>query len=337
MDANSPAQQVAATATAPTTASVVCTRCGTVNSGNHKFCVTCGTLLPANVSIGAAAPSPMPPEIAALVNVQVNEIQNRLLDRIAMLDRQVADLQIDQVRERRPWYRDIGLLIAMFAFLFSLGTTVFSYYQARQQDIHNSQVELRGLIQRLNAIPKDEIDIARTYTDSSVAAQLSSSLVDENRLLALQADQIISGIPDSISSSEYIPVALALRNASLFDESGRLVNLAIQRMQNADERVIAYRFQGQLRFASGDIAGGRASFGQALNIFERYPTTSAYYKSTTNALTETDWAQSEALQGQCREASTHQQNAISIAAGLDPSFQFYIAQSKRYIDACVSR
>ncbi len=79
-----------------------------------------------------------------------------LLGRLDLLDNQVADLQADEVRSNKPWWRDIIVLISLMTFLFSVATTTFAFTQADQQRRHERRVELRDIASRLSQLPREQ-------------------------------------------------------------------------------------------------------------------------------------------------------------------------------------
>ncbi len=103
-------------------AQVKCLTCGASNRLGDRFCISCGAALAQSEVAGhrlgeqavippIALPDDVPAEVVALVNTQVLEMQSRLLDRIDLLDRQLADLQMDQVRARKPWWKALKPIV----------------------------------------------------------------------------------------------------------------------------------------------------------------------------------------------------------------------------------
>src|SRR3974390_1635385 len=75
---------------------------------------------------------------------------------------------------KKPWFKDIATVISLAAFLFSFGTTIVSYKRANDEDIHNLKSELRGILQRLATLPKENIEIKRKYlSDPSAILEIS--------------------------------------------------------------------------------------------------------------------------------------------------------------------
>jgi tetratricopeptide (TPR) repeat protein len=266
-------------------------------------------------------PDGVPVEVVALVDTQVMAVEARPVERVNMLDKQVADLQMDQVRAGKPWYRQMAVMISLGALLFTIAATLFNYVQAKQNNDHNARVELRDLTQRLSQIPIDNINASRTYTNSFQLSQVSGLLQEENALLAKQAEEVMNEIPDSVSSSEYLLVANALVFSNLNDDAVNMVNKAIGVIKDAYDGATVYRFKGQLLFSTGDLSGGRQAFQQALDIFERYPTKNAYFQTITTVQNEYWWASAEYGAGQCAEAKKHIDHATQLLSSLSPQMQ----------------
>jgi hypothetical protein len=351
---------------------IECPKCRTANEDYKKFCDNCGALLyrEDSQSQGDVGHNPTEQEaVSSTLPSQATEtnadessagtphstfriphsddpMHLRMMERMDLLDRQVANLQMDQVQARRPWFRDLPILISLFAFLFSFGTTVFSYMQAREQEIHNARVELRGLLQRLSALPKENIEVTHAYTDSFAIGQLSGLLQQENALLAKQAAEVMKAIPDRVTSSEYILVATAFNNSSLQDDSLAMINAAEKVVQDANDGVTVYRMQGGLLFTAGNVEGGRASYQKAVDIFNTYPSTTTFFKTTTQALTEVYWAQNELLRNQCDAARLHMERAKEQADQIPnkevpntivQNIEQQMDQTEEYLGNCTSR
>jgi tetratricopeptide (TPR) repeat protein len=349
---------------------VACPQCGTGNPAHNKFCRHCGALMsqpsvkvhvsePANGEGDRALETPVavshpehvdihlregvPAEVEALVSSRMLELENRLAERVDMLDRQLADLQMDQVKVSRPWYRQMPVVIALGALFFTGAATIFNYVQTTQNNAHNARIELRDLTQRLSQIPIDNISAAKAYTNSFQLAQISGLLQEENSVLARQAEEVMIEIPDSVSSSEYILVAQALANSTLYDDALNVVNKATGVIQDANDGSTVYRFKGQLLFNTGNLADGRQAFQQALDIFNKYPTKNVYYQTTTTVQNEFIWATAEYGVGQCTEAKKHIDRAAQLLKDLSPQMrqqantqqlQAEVQQETFYINAC---
>jgi len=327
---------------------VACPQCGTGNPAHNKFCRNCGALMsqptvrvhlsdlangdgnqPPETPVAVRHPEHvdihpregLPAEVEAPVSSRMLELESRLSERLDLLDKQLADLQMDQVQASRPWYRQISVLVALGALFFTAAATIFNYVQTTQNNAHNARIELRDLTQRLSQIPIDNISAAKAYTNSFQLAQVSSLLQEENAVLARQAEEVMNEIPDSVSSSEYILVAQALANSALYDDALNVVNKATGAIQDDNDGATVYRFKGQLLFNSGNLTDGRQAFQQALDIFSRYPTKNVYYQTIATVQNEYVWATAEYGVGQCMEAKKHIDHAVQLLKDLSPQMQ----------------
>jgi tetratricopeptide (TPR) repeat protein len=276
-----------------------------------------------------------------------NDIEARL-DRI---DQELGMLQIEALRPRpsRPWFRDPNTLTAvlstiagLLAFLLSFTTTFFQYQQNQQQNIHDARTELRGLILRLSALPRENIVYQQTVTDTLAFSQISSLNQAENAVLAKQAAEIMATIPDHVTASEYLLVSNAMLNSSLPDQALELLGRAALVVRDANDGVAVLRSQGRINMLLGNVEAGREAFRRALAIFDTFPTTSALYRDTTNAQTELNWAETEFSQGNCAEAKAHFQKAEALARSLTNQsvpnqILRQIDASRPYIEQCQQR
>ena len=86
-----------------------------------------------------------------------------LEQRVETLRREVDALQLAIIGQSKPWYRDVSTLLSIIALLFSFGTTYVSDRRVAAQDIQSTRQELRGLLQRLAALPKENVDMTKKY------------------------------------------------------------------------------------------------------------------------------------------------------------------------------
>src|SRR5262249_5796573 len=131
--------------------------------------------------------------VRPLTGVEQNE---HLEHRVELLKREVDALQIAITGSSKQWYKNVSTLLAVIALLFSFGTTYVSNRRISAQDILSARQELRGLLQRLAALPKENIDIGKKYEkDATSAAAVSSLINQENSLLARNASEIARKLP----------------------------------------------------------------------------------------------------------------------------------------------
>jgi hypothetical protein len=230
-----------------------------------------------------------------------------------------TDVQIealrDSVKKPRPWYLDIGPLISTVALLLSFSTTYYACRQAESQQIHESRVELRGLLQRLSELPKENAALVEQYQDPMVIGQISSFIQQENKLLALHAAELMAQLDavdtGHVTTSDYILVASAMFNSGLVSEGLAILDQAEREIRDGQDGATIYRSRALTRFQMGDIQNGRADFQRALAIFQRFPTSSPFVEASTHTFTEASWAGAEMSVHECEEAAEHLRRAFA--------------------------
>jgi tetratricopeptide (TPR) repeat protein len=249
-------------------------------------------------------PDPAIPPAAAPSS---GEISFASLDaRLESMKREIDALQSHVHASKAPWYKSVPTLISLFAFCFSFGTTMLSLQRTRQLDVQSARAELRGFIQRLAALPKENLQLARTYADDQIAlGNLQSFIMQETTLVAKQAAEVIRRIPDRVSATEYSAVGYALwttgNNATAMD----FVKLATERAIDVNDEAAVLRQYGGFLIASGDVNGGREQYQKALEVFSKYPAYNDTYQNSVHAYTHFHWAQSEGGAGNHSELAAH--------------------------------
>jgi tetratricopeptide (TPR) repeat protein len=214
-----------------------------------------------------------------------------------------VDLLTEEVRSaKRPWYKDVATLISIGALVFSLGTTVVAGWHTQEQDTHNLRTELRGLLQRLAAMPKEAIEDNEKYKNNPGAlTAILRNQNQENVILSRQADELLRRLPrDQVSATDYIAVAGALANSSIFDGAIADLNraLVVASPVLADE-LGAVRNLAMLEMTLGKTGDARTHFQQAADIFGKdpYQGYDQVTKLMANADTEILWATAEGTAG----------------------------------------
>jgi len=244
-----------------------------------------------------------------------------LEQKVELMKREIDALQITMMGSSKPWYRNISTLLSVAALLFSFGTTFVSYHRAAVQDIQSSRQELRSLLQRLAALPKENVDISRKYVDDPGSMNLVSGFINqENSLLARQAAEIAKKLPrDLVSGTEFYAIAIALQNSYDLSGASEFLNYSAQTAKDFNTEIAALRSTANLEFVQGRPEAGRIEYQTALNIFSKYPGYDPFTKASTNVWTELAWAYSEAGVGSRPFADQHVQNAKALVQGLPSS------------------
>ena len=221
-------------------------------------------------------------------------------------------------------------IISVIALVFSFGTTFVSYRRTRAQDIQSLRQELRGILQRLTAIPREVLDANKRYmADQAAVAGISRIYNQENSLLVRQAAEIATKLPKNmVSATEYSEIALAQQNSYNLAEAKAFLKLAIDSATIFNDEIGPVRMTANLSFITGEPQAGRVKYQEALNIFAKYPGYDVFTKVSTHVNTEIMWGQSEAGIGEFASAVQHLDNAQKLVETLpfSPGAQSLMSQ-----------
>jgi tetratricopeptide (TPR) repeat protein len=243
---------------------------------------------------------------------------DELRDEIAHLRNRVDSIEEADRSKETPWYKNISTMIAAAAFLFSFGTTIVSYKRTLEQDVHSLRAELRGLLQRLASLPKENIEEYNKYkNDLPSYSVLSGYINQENLILSKQAEDAIKRLPkDQVSATDYLAVGLASQNSRNFDAALENFKNAVDAAMGLDDEVGGLRNLANQQMATGHTGDARANYQKALDIFAKYPQYDDFTKNSTTVYTEMSWAWSEAGARNLDLAAQHLTKADQIVAGL---------------------
>jgi hypothetical protein len=244
-----------------------------------------------------------------------------LEQKVNQMKGEIDAMQVSIAGQSKPWYRNVSTILAAVALLFSFGTTYVSYRRTAVQDVQSLRQELRGLLQRLASLPKENVDIQRRYADDPAVMGLVSGYINqENTLLARQAAELAKKLPsDSVSAIEYYAIGLALQNAYDTAAAGEFFEYSNQTAKDFNTEISALRSTATLRFIQGQPESGRVEYQKALNVFSKYPGYDLYTKTSTNIWTELSWAGSEYTVGRKDLATQHIESARTLLSRLPPS------------------
>ncbi len=244
----------------------------------------------------------------------------QLEDRLRLMKAEIDGLQVAAAERNRPWFRQPSIIISVLALVLSLASTGYGTWLAEQQHVREARAELAQLIQRLSALPKENLELQTSYaSNATVLAQLASAVNAENLVLARQAADIVERrIPDHVSAIECYAVASALIFSSDFDTSRRLLELGLARANDPVSHSTLLRAHAAGLYRSGDVAAGRERMQAARDIFSRYPTKVRSLVVSTTAHTELYWVGLERGVGDCAEARRHLSEVRHWAAQIPP-------------------
>lgn len=244
-----------------------------------------------------------------------------LEQRVEVMKREIDALQITVAGQSKPWYYNISTLLSVVALIFSFGTTFVSYQRTKMQDIQNARAELRGLLQRLAALPKENVELGMKYaTDPAAQNMVSSFINQENTLLVRNAAELARNLPaKSVSATEYYAIAVASQAAYDLAGAEQFLSYAMNTEPDFNIGIACLRTLAHLKFIQGRPDAGRVDYQKALDIFSKYPQYDPFTRANTNVLTELSWAYSEAGSNGPGLASQHVENAERILASLPQS------------------
>ncbi|MCA1629510.1 MAG: hypothetical protein LC785_06080 [Acidobacteria bacterium] len=246
---------------------------------------------------------------------------NDLAESIQLIKKEVDALQITIMSQKTPWYKNISTTLSILALLFSFGTTYVSYKRTEAQDIQSARVELRGLLQRLSYLPRDNFETSKKYLNDPGAMGTIGGLINqENALLSRQAAELARKLPKNyVSATEYYSIAQALQAAYNVEGAKEFLGYALESAKDFNDKIAALRSNANLMFITGKPEAGRVEYQKALNIFSGYGEYDDYTKKSTHIWTELSWAYSEANAGFKDLANQHIDSAQSYLSGLQPS------------------
>lgn len=263
-----------------------------------------------------------------------------LEQRVELMKREIDALQVTVTERSKPWYQNLSVLISILALLFSFGTTLVSYHRSNIQDIQNARAELRGLLQRLAALPKENVEAGVKYASDPASRNLVGGFINqENTLLARNAAELAKKLsPKSVSATEYYAIAVALQSGYDLNGADQFLNYAINAEPNFNIEISCLRAMANLKFIEGQPQAGRVQYQKALDIFSKYPQYDPYTRASTNVLTELSWAYSEAASSEFAFATQHVDGAEKILAPLPKSpgvngLQSQVSQARQLISS----
>ena len=244
-----------------------------------------------------------------------------LEQRVELMKREIDALQVTVTERSKPWYKNVSVLISIFALVFSLGTTLVAYHRSNVQDTQNARAELRGLLQRLAALPKENVEAGVKYASDPASKNMVSGFINqENILLARNAAELAKKLSrKSVSATEYYAIAVALQSGYDLNGADQFLDYAINAEPDFNIEISCLRAMANLKFIEGQPQAGRVQYQRALDIFSKYPQYDPFTRASTNVLTELSWAYSEAASNEFASATQHVDSAEKILVTLPKS------------------
>jgi hypothetical protein len=239
-------------------------------------------------------------------------------DNFKLLKREVDSIQIQLAKESGSWMAKPSNIMALFALLFSFGTTLVSAYNSYTQDIRENRKEARQLIQRLSKIPIENFELTERYKEKGAGQALSSMLNQENIVVAIQAAELIERFPSSFSSSELQAVGAALAVSNISHKVPFFYGQAVLKAETSNDYLVAARSFGAFLFTKGEIEKGNTYFQMALDTWLKFPEENKYFKNASDFQTYFFWSGAQLGTNNVEKAILYAGKANSILTQLQP-------------------
>ena len=225
------------------------------------------------------------------------------------------------VEAHTVWYKDGATIVALFALLFSIVSSVIASWHARTQDIQTAHLDLRAVLQRLTALPKESIEIGYKYSGRpDIVMAMSAQLLQEMSFLARQGADLTRRLgPKLVSSAEYLAIANAQHQVYNYKDEEDFNEQARKSATTANDKLAALRAAASLRFVQGRVDDGREELQKALEIFKDYTGYDPVTMAATNGNTHLLWAVLERQLGRPEIAEQQIELVEAAAASLPPS------------------
>jgi hypothetical protein len=111
------------------------------------------------------------------------ERSTHLIPSEIMLNRRIDEIMASR-GEKKPWYREAGLIISAAAFFISILTTVVSGYRNYQQDLDSTRAQLRASIRQAGNIAIQFIELMAKYEENKqIQGATSRALNGQNIII----------------------------------------------------------------------------------------------------------------------------------------------------------
>ncbi len=212
--------------------------------------------------------------------------------------------------------------ISLIALLVSSGTTFVTYIRTYKQDIQDNRRELRTLLERLIAIPREKIEFNQKHAGDREALFAYDQICNqENTLLSRQAAEVARRLKSKyVSATEYLSIGFALQRAYNLQGAKEFLELASKSATDFNDKIAAIRTLAYIYFLLGKPEDGRAKYREAVQIFSEYQGYDQYTQFTTNIQTELNWSNAEASINYKPAAIEHLERAEELVNVLPPGF-----------------
>ncbi len=232
---------------------------------------------------------------------------------IRLLRDQVDALQIAATEKKRPWFKDLSMVLSMLALGLSVLSTVRTVYRESAGDVKAKREEIRGMLVTL---------IQQKESDDSAASSRIQTPSREYGVLLDAIEAVEKEVPDSLSYSEYAEIGALestygdpLRGVIYYEK-------AIEEARDDVERFRAHQSIGAVFFTASayrDVKRGESEHDIATNIACAHTAPNYGYLC---AIGFAYWATGEFASGQGATGAEYAARALDKASGItDPDWR----------------
>jgi hypothetical protein len=154
--------------------------------------------------------------------------ESELEARVDALKREVDALQVHLMAKASPWYKQVPLVVSLLVSLAALGFSFWTNHKSEErlerQDRTAAHAELRSLIQRLQALPKEVFTASRTYSkDPAARNAIAGFITAETLVLTQQVVQLIEELEGEVGGTAYYAASYALGSTNQWAEAEAMV------------------------------------------------------------------------------------------------------------------
>lgn len=202
---------------------------------------------------------------------------------IELIRNQVDLLQIESADKKKPWYKQVPIVISIISLMFSfaLGTIGFIYqYSTKVEDDINKKIEsLNEIMVNISDTRKDLSQKFNSSDKNNISGNMAyaNSINNKRCILIDKADKIINeliqkGCKSKIGYNVFISLGYEMFTDARYEEAEKYYKYGLEitsKYEDKSAERTACSALGELYmikgFKSYDISNGRSRFKQALN------------------------------------------------------------------------
>jgi hypothetical protein len=234
-------------------------------------------------------------------------------------------------RQPKRWWSDYSLLVAVFAFLLSLFTSLISAYASHRRDVHDQQEQLSSAIGKLQDLNLKSVEVHEKYKGTEYEGLASGLINNEIGSTLHTATKMALDLRLDATTADLAGIAQGTYGLGDYESTEKLLRYALQAATTANEESMALRELGfyTIRTGRGGVAlqAGEEYFNRAYQLDKKYnlaeqPVVIAWLRSTA----QIGWAGALATVD-CPNAQAHFARGVELIASAPTSIDFDQARS----------